>query len=457
MDHLRKVRPRLLIGLTIGASSAVTAALVADPRLLLTYRAPSLRVALETASTLIVLLVALLLAGRARRSRRRDECLLAIGFSWLAAANLLLAVVAASGGAHRLRQVSLAASALGGVMIASAAIVPERSLPAGRALRRWLPVAALLATSAVALALALLAHAGAGPAPNRAGIELSPEPAVLSVQTISVLAFGAAAAGFAYRAAGAGQSLLAWLAVALTLAFFSRLDYLLASPVRIQSVYIGDGFRVLSYVVLLAAAVLELRGYSQRLAADAVREERHRLACEIHDSIAQEFAFIRRRAGRGNGVLAEISAAAERGLAESRRAISVLTGPAGGPLDRRLREALLTVAEREGGHLVLDLGTPLRLEPSKADALIGIACEAVTNAARHARAGTIRVELLDGGARLRVSDDGGGFDDGDAATAVGRDAGFGLSSMRERARANGGELRITSEPRHGTQVEVVLQ
>jgi signal transduction histidine kinase len=454
VDHLRKVRPRLLIGLTILGSSAVTAALIADPRLHLTRRAPSLRVALETASTLIVLLVALLLTGRARRTRRRDELIFSIGLVWLAAANLLLAIVGARGGLQ-LRRISFAAAAVGAVIIADAAVAPEARLPARRGLRRWLPVAALLATSAVVAVLML--RGSTLTAPDTVGPQPSHEPAVLSVQVISLLAFAAAAAGFVRRAEYAADSFLAWVAVAMILAFFSYLNYFLFPPVGIQSVYVGDGFRLLSYAVLLGGAVLEVTRHWQRLAVNAVLDERRRLACEIHDSIAQEFAFIQRRTARGNGVMAEISAAAERGLAESRRAISALTRPGDEPFEARLRRELETVAARERAHLVLDLGTPLPVEPGRADALIAIASEAVSNAARHGHAEQIRVELLDRGARLRVSDDGGGFDDGDRAAAASNGAGFGLSSMRERALVNGGELRITSERRRGTQVEVVLE
>ena len=48
--------------------------------------------------------------------------------------------------------------------------------------------------------------------------------------------------------------------------------------------------------------------------------------------------------------------------------------------------------------------------------------------------------------RIRVSDDGRGFD------PARENAGFGLSGMRERVELLDGELRITSEPGSGTQV-----
>jgi signal transduction histidine kinase len=52
--------------------------------------------------------------------------------------------------------------------------------------------------------------------------------------------------------------------------------------------------------------------------------------------------------------------------------------------------------------------------------------------------------------RLTVADRGRGFDP--AATH----AGFGLISMRERARAAGADLFVTSAPGQGSQIEVRL-
>ena len=73
--------------------------------------------------------------------------------------------------------------------------------------------------------------------------------------------------------------------------------------------------------------------------------------------------------------------------------------------------------------------------------------EALTNARRHSSAKSVRVTLGSEGGDLvaEVSDDGRGFGP-DAET------GGGTRSMRERAAALGGELRIESEPEHGTRV-----
>jgi signal transduction histidine kinase len=83
---------------------------------------------------------------------------------------------------------------------------------------------------------------------------------------------------------------------------------------------------------------------------------------------------------------------------------------------------------------------------------VRIACEAVTNAARHSGAGRVdlRLERRGSGVRLWVSDQGHGFDPADPG------GGFGLTSMRARANSVGAELIVSSSPGQGSQVEVTL-
>jgi signal transduction histidine kinase len=86
------------------------------------------------------------------------------------------------------------------------------------------------------------------------------------------------------------------------------------------------------------------------------------------------------------------------------------------------------------------------------DHLLRIGQEALTNALRHARASTIRVELTfaEAEVRLVVQDNGQGFEAGSPE----RKEGFGLKGMQERADILGAELTATSEPGRGTRVDV---
>ena len=81
--------------------------------------------------------------------------------------------------------------------------------------------------------------------------------------------------------------------------------------------------------------------------------------------------------------------------------------------------------------------------------IIGIAQEALTNAVRHARARRITVQastIRSLGLRLSVADDGRGI------ARDGASAGFGLTSMQERAARIGASLTIVTAPRSGTEV-----
>ncbi len=84
--------------------------------------------------------------------------------------------------------------------------------------------------------------------------------------------------------------------------------------------------------------------------------------------------------------------------------------------------------------------------------LFRIAQEATTNVLKHANASKVSVELaFDFEAiRLRVQDDGDGFDRHDHSL------GFGLVGMRERVQHLGGQLSVTSQLGQGTEVLVVV-
>jgi len=73
--------------------------------------------------------------------------------------------------------------------------------------------------------------------------------------------------------------------------------------------------------------------------------------------------------------------------------------------------------------------------------------EAVNNAARHASARTVQVELRREEDRVHVSvrDDGAGFD-----TRIVR--GLGLLGMEERVRRLGGRIAVDSQPGRGTAI-----
>ena len=193
----------------------------------------------------------------------------------------------------------------------------------------------------------------------------------------------------------------------------------------------------------------------------AVERERRRIARDIHDSLAQDLAFIAARVRAlerdpaASVRLDHLAIAATRALEHSRTTISTLTRPLDEPLDAALARNATEVAERHGGHADLHLQPGVVVPPATRESLVMILREAVANAMRHGRAGSVDVSLSQQSwLRLRVTDDGRGFDA--AARAARPDAGFGLQSMEERAQALGGGLVVRSAPGAGTTIEVAL-
>ena len=195
----------------------------------------------------------------------------------------------------------------------------------------------------------------------------------------------------------------------------------------------------------------------------AILEERNRLARDIHDNLAQGFAAIlmqlqaaRREAGEAlpPAISSSVDTAVELArthLAEARRSVGALRPNIGQGED--IASALKRLADM--GQRTANAPIDLVLEelPRLGDVvereIIGIAQEALTNAVRHARAERITIRasaVQEVGLRLSIADDGRGIA-GDRSGA-----GFGLTSMQERADRIGASLTIVTAPRSGTEV-----
>jgi two-component system, chemotaxis family, CheB/CheR fusion protein len=121
-----------------------------------------------------------------------------------------------------------------------------------------------------------------------------------------------------------------------------------------------------------------------------------------------------------------------------------------------LRSLINEVERSHGLQVTLEQpAEPLLLKLDVALAAYRIAQEALRNVARHS--GGLKAELLlaqsNGWMRLRVRDDGRGFDTG----AAGRSGqGLGLIAMQERAALAGGSFALSSELGGGTVVEAAF-
>ena len=191
----------------------------------------------------------------------------------------------------------------------------------------------------------------------------------------------------------------------------------------------------------------------------AHEDERKHLARELHDDLTQRLARLAIDAGR-----MENAPAAPEGirplredlvrLSEDVHALSYRLHPSVLD-DLGLAEALKAECDRVARHgeLRVDVqasAVPAALPAEASLCLFRVAQEALSNAARHARASAVTVLLAPSGKglQLAVSDNGSGFDPDRP-----RDhASLGLASMRERVRVVQGELDIESTPGRGTTV-----
>jgi len=98
-----------------------------------------------------------------------------------------------------------------------------------------------------------------------------------------------------------------------------------------------------------------------------------------------------------------------------------------------------------------------RLDPDVENALFRIVQESITNTIKHASATevVITVNQDNGKLLLSIEDNGVGFDTGPQKES-GRERGWGLTTMSERALALGGSLQVRSSPGLGTQVVVEI-
>lgn len=221
----------------------------------------------------------------------------------------------------------------------------------------------------------------------------------------------------------------------------------------------------------LEAALAQNSGLQAQVLAQAheagVRDERQRLAGEIHDSLAQGFTGIITQleaAGRDEREPEQrrrhITSAlilARAGLNEARRSLHALQ-PA--PLEQDpLPTALADLAQAWSGEAgvpvaVTITGTPTPLLPEIEATLYRVAQEALTNVARHAQAQRVWITLsyMEDVVILDVRDDGAGFDAAawSQAKQLPSGHGLGLPGMARRLERVSGSLTVESAPGRGT-------
>lgn len=196
----------------------------------------------------------------------------------------------------------------------------------------------------------------------------------------------------------------------------------------------------------------------------ACEHERKHLAREVHDELGQLLTAMRMDLGmlRPHGeqvpavarLVGDMDMLLDQMFKVTRQVVTSLRPAA---LDAGLVAALEWLAQdfskRFGVQCQVDAGAPdLHLPEALAAMVFRIAQESLTNVARHAQATQVWISLSlgDGRLKLRVQDDGRGFD----FQSVRHQPGYGLLSMRERVLSLGGILCIDSAAERGTTIDI---
>jgi signal transduction histidine kinase len=216
--------------------------------------------------------------------------------------------------------------------------------------------------------------------------------------------------------------------------------------------------RLVSFTELVATAIAnadsraELMASRARIVA-AADEARRRIERDLHDGIQQHLVSLLLD-------LRTVQAAVPPGLPELEGGLARIAERVTGVFDharelshgihpailseRGLQAALKSLARRSAVPVELDLRTGRRLPDQVEVAAYYAVSEALTNAAKHAQASVVQVELDAPGAALRLAIRDDGIGGADPAH------GSGLTGLRDRIEAVGGTLDVTSPADGGT-------
>jgi PAS domain S-box-containing protein len=219
------------------------------------------------------------------------------------------------------------------------------------------------------------------------------------------------------------------------------------------------------------SVLVEVQDITERKRAEetlrqlAIAEERNRIAREIHDTLAQAFTGIllqleaaqdvlKRSPNKAKEHIIQARNLAKKSLLEARRSVLQIR-------PQQLRETPLPITIRRMAdklnHLGISIsccieGIPRELSSRIENNLLRISQEALTNAIRHACATKLYLTLSfnDRTVQVIVKDNGTGF------LPTGKNHGFGLTSICERANQIGAKVKINSTPGKGSKVIVIV-
>ncbi|MGD2077863.1 MAG: sensor histidine kinase [Chloroflexota bacterium] len=200
---------------------------------------------------------------------------------------------------------------------------------------------------------------------------------------------------------------------------------------------------------------------------DAARDERLRIARNLHDTVGQNVSYLRFKLDQlsTSAVTSEPAvfqnelsgtvAVADEIFEQMRDTLEELRTNEQQDLEQSIRDYAGQAAARGGFSVnVQTMGQSVSATPRVSRQILYIVREALNNVEKHAGAELVDICLQDGdeGFILTVRDDGVGFQPEEVETADH----YGIAIMEERAQAIHGELAIDSRPGKGTEVALIL-
>jgi signal transduction histidine kinase len=226
----------------------------------------------------------------------------------------------------------------------------------------------------------------------------------------------------------------------------------------------GTAARISDFTELVATAISNAES-REELAASRARvvaasdETRRRIERDLHDGTQQRLVSLALEVRSAEVMVpphltelrVQLSHTAT-GLASATEELQKISRGIHPPILSKggLRPALKMLVRRAAVPVELALGTDRRLPQPVEVGAYYVVSEALTNAAKHAQASVVHLDVEEEDSVLRVSirDDGvGGADPSE---------GSGLIGLRDRVEALGGTLEITSPPGSGTSLDVSI-
>jgi len=233
----------------------------------------------------------------------------------------------------------------------------------------------------------------------------------------------------------------------------------------------SDGSSLIMEVGIDVTERKQAEGVLRKLASELVmaeERERKRIAGVLHDEVAQTLAAARMRIDMLEGALPsdqkQTLKEAKVLLVQSIQETRSLMNDLGNPLlfDIGLKAACESLADRlmesHSVRITCDIRDAFKyVNPDIKTILFQLVRELLANIVKHSQARNARVmiDMENGHFRVKVTDDGVGFDP-QTLGAPTVEGGFGLYSIRERLLAINGTVRIESAPGSGTVVTAIL-